>query len=101
MSYKFKTTWTREEAERGGNYRYWDGVPCEYGHTSGRYTKTGECVGCQTGRRHLYAPKVKADTLTIEIAVPPTFDDARRVALLEYLQFTCVPAFLNSGKSDA
>jgi hypothetical protein len=93
---KFETTWTREEARQGGNYRYWDGVPCEHGHTSGRYTKSGECVGCQTGKRHLRMPKVKADILTIELAVPPTLNDARRLALLSYLQFECIPAFLKS-----
>jgi hypothetical protein len=86
----------RETAVQNGLRRYYDGTPCENGHDSGRYTRSGACVGCSAGRLHKYRSKLKPAKIMLEIAVPPTFDTAARVALLEYLQFDCVPAFIKS-----
>ena len=39
-------TITRSEAIILGTILYWNGIPCERGHVSPRYTKSGHCKEC-------------------------------------------------------
>lgn len=41
---------TRTEAMAAGLPRYSTGEACQYGHTSERYTSTGQCVRCMAER---------------------------------------------------
>jgi hypothetical protein len=46
---------TRSEAKAQGHVRYCTGKACKHGHTSERYTKTGQCVECVTGYAYGFA----------------------------------------------
>ncbi len=85
-----------EIARANGLVRYYDGVPCQNGHSSGRYVKSGVCVGCASGRifRHTARKKAKAQTITLDILVPSNFDLAAQCALRDHLQFTAIPAYI-------
>ncbi len=87
---------SRATATANGLTRYYDGVPCANGHVSGRYTKTGACVGCATGRVLRHASRKKTEPFWVQLTVLRTMDDNERDALLTYLQFKCIPAFLES-----
>ena len=39
-------TMTRAEAIKGGYTLYWNGIPCDNGHVSPRYAKSGHCKKC-------------------------------------------------------
>lgn len=87
-----------ETARENGLTRYYTGEPCQNGHTSGRYTKSGVCVGCATGRvfRHAARKRAKAAKITLDIFCPADFTLAQQGQLIEYLQHICVPHFMAS-----
>ncbi len=37
----------KSQAKAAGHTHYFTGVPCKHGHTSPRYTSSGQCVSCQ------------------------------------------------------
>jgi hypothetical protein len=86
---------SKSEAIAAGNHRYYDGSSCSRGHTSGRYVKNDECIGCACNPTKNPAPRrVRNGNLALDITVPGDMAAADRVVLLNYLQFQCVPAFL-------
>lgn len=57
---------TRAEAIAIGSLKYHDGMPCNRGHVSVRYTDTKACVDCQTLRETVLV-KVVVDVSCIDI----------------------------------
>jgi hypothetical protein len=91
-----------EIARENGLTRYYTGEPCQNGHTSGRYTKSGVCVGCASGRvfRHAARKRSKDAKITLDIFVPADFTMAQRTALRDWLQFTCVGRYMEHLTSE-
>jgi hypothetical protein len=50
---------SRDEAKVSNNTHYYTGIPCEFGHDSKRYTRSGSCIACDNIKSTEYVKKNK------------------------------------------